>query len=108
MFTGVETFNPKDKALDVIAKLRAFGMSDPKLVTGGAVTKSANIDIAPGSESQLVQIGGPLPDAGARFPAFWTWLESAVVLPGGGGRWNWSPWSNLDGGVRGHWKRHQD
>ncbi len=57
--TGVETFNPKDKALDVIAKLRAFGMSDPRPVTGGAVTKSANIDIAPGSESQLVQIGGP-------------------------------------------------
>ncbi len=56
---GVETFDPKDKALDVLAKLRAFGINDPKNVSGFSFRKSANINIAPGSRSEPIEIGGP-------------------------------------------------
>jgi Protein of unknown function (DUF2961) len=56
---GVQTFNPKDKALDVIAKLRAFGVSDPKPATCGAITTSAAINIPTASQAQLVQLNGP-------------------------------------------------
>ncbi len=56
---GVQTFNPKDAALDVIAKLRAFGMRDPKPAGGTPATSNASINIPAGSQSQLVQINGP-------------------------------------------------
>jgi hypothetical protein len=56
---GVQTFNPKDKALDVIAKLRAFGVSDPKPTASGATTTSAAINIPTASQAQLVQLNGP-------------------------------------------------
>jgi hypothetical protein len=56
---GVQTFNPKDKALDVIAKLRAFGVSDPKPTASGATTTSAAINIPTASQAQLVQLSGP-------------------------------------------------
>jgi hypothetical protein len=57
--TGVTTFNPKDTALDVIAKLRAFGMTDPKPTLKGPNSTSAAINIAAGSQAQLVQLTGP-------------------------------------------------
>jgi hypothetical protein len=56
---GVQTFNPNDKALDVIAKLRAFGVSDPKSAVSGANTTSAAINIPAASQAQLVQLNGP-------------------------------------------------
>jgi hypothetical protein len=55
---GVQTFNPNDKALDVIAKLRAFGVSDPKSAVSGANTTSAAINIPAASQAQLVQLTG--------------------------------------------------
>jgi hypothetical protein len=57
--SGVQTFNPKDTALDVIAKLRAFGTSDPKPELPGAKTSSATINIPTGSQARLVQLSGP-------------------------------------------------
>jgi hypothetical protein len=57
--TGVKTFDPSDKALDVIAKLRAFGVSDPKPVRAGTLTASAGINIPANSQSWLAQINGP-------------------------------------------------
>jgi D-arabinan exo alpha-(1,3)/(1,5)-arabinofuranosidase (non-reducing end) len=56
--TGVKTFDPTDKALDVIAKLRAFGMRDPKPALSGTTTSSADINIPANSQSQLVQLNG--------------------------------------------------
>ena len=56
--TGVKTFDPSDKALDVIAKLRAFGVSDPKPARAGTMTASADINIPANSQSRLVQING--------------------------------------------------
>jgi hypothetical protein len=43
--TGVTTFNPSDTALDVIAKLRAFGTVDPKPAIAGKVITSASINL---------------------------------------------------------------
>jgi len=56
--TGVKTFDPSDRALDVIAKLRAFGVSDPKPARSGTLTASADINIPANSQSRLVQING--------------------------------------------------
>jgi hypothetical protein len=57
--TGVTTFDPTDKALDVIAKLRAFGMRDPKPALPGTATVRAEINIPSNSQSRLVQINEP-------------------------------------------------
>jgi Protein of unknown function (DUF2961) len=57
--SGVTTFNVQDTALDVIAKLRAFGMTDPKPGVPAAKTASAAINIPAGSKTQLVQLSGP-------------------------------------------------
>jgi len=57
--SGVTNFNPQDTALDVIAKLRAFGMTDPKPALPAPKTSSAAINIAAGSQAQLVQLNGP-------------------------------------------------
>ena len=57
--TGVTTFDPSDKALDVIAKLRAFGLRDPKPALPGTATVSAEINIPSNSQSQPLQISGP-------------------------------------------------
>lgn len=56
--SGVATFDLTDSALDVVAKLRAFGTADPKPPHRGVVTESANINIPAGSQSQLVQLQG--------------------------------------------------
>ncbi|KAJ6442269.1 Non-hemolytic phospholipase C [Purpureocillium lavendulum] len=37
--TEAETFNPKDKAQDVVAQFQSFGVRDPKAVKGGALNK---------------------------------------------------------------------
>jgi hypothetical protein len=56
--SGIRTFDPTDSALDVIAKLRAFGANDPKPPRGGTRTEAANINVPAGSQSQLIQVEG--------------------------------------------------
>ncbi len=56
--SGVTTFDPTDSASDVIAKLRAFGTTDPKPPQRGAITEAANINVAAGSQSRLIQLQG--------------------------------------------------
>ena len=56
--SGIRTFDPTDHALDVIAKLRAFGATDPKAPSGGTGSETANINIPAGSQTQLIQVQG--------------------------------------------------
>jgi hypothetical protein len=56
--SDVQTFDPTDSALDVVAKLRAFGTKDPKPARNGTRTETADINIPAGSQSQLVQVQG--------------------------------------------------
>ena len=56
---GVKTFDPTDKALDVIATLRAFGVRDPKLARPGTQAAKADLNVPAGSKSGPVQINGP-------------------------------------------------
>jgi hypothetical protein len=56
---GVYTFNPNDQALDVIERLRAFGMRDPKATPPGARTQGAQGDLAPGERRTFVPVAGP-------------------------------------------------
>jgi hypothetical protein len=54
---GVQTFNPADKALDVIAKLRAYGIRDPKAV-GGNTLPVMKGKIAAGASRNVAAAGG--------------------------------------------------
>src|SRR5207253_3419484 len=56
--SGIRTFDPTDHALDVIAKLRAFGATDPKAPSGGTGSETANINIPADSQTQLIQVQG--------------------------------------------------
>lgn len=55
---GVRTFDPGDKALDVLDKLRAFGVRDPKPAVSGAVTKAAELDVPAGGTAKIAQLTG--------------------------------------------------
>ena len=57
--TGVSTFDPGDKALDVIAKLKAAGTADPKPAQPGATTTHQTFQLAPGQSTQLGVAQGP-------------------------------------------------
>jgi len=57
--TGVSTFDPADKALDVIAKLKAAGTADPKPAQPGATTTHQTFQLAPGQSTQLGVAQGP-------------------------------------------------
>ncbi|ONI70986.1 hypothetical protein ALI144C_51455 [Actinosynnema sp. ALI-1.44] len=54
---GVQTFDPADKALDVVAKLRGYGIRDPK---GVAATKApvAKGAVAPGKSKNVAALAG--------------------------------------------------
>jgi len=71
---GVSRFDPADPAVDVVDKLRAAGLRDPKPSQPGASTKTARVDVPAGGRSTLATLTGPgavtalrlrLPDAAA-------------------------------------------
>ncbi|QUQ64621.1 glycoside hydrolase family 172 protein [Kutzneria sp. CA-103260] len=57
--TGVATFDPTDHAQDVIDRLRAFGLRDPKPPLPGASTVTAAADTLAGNSTTLAQLTGP-------------------------------------------------
>ena len=56
---GVRTFDPRDRARDVVDRLRGFGVRDPKPAFDGATTASSTVDLAPGATSELASVNGP-------------------------------------------------
>lgn len=54
---GVTTFDPSDKALDVIAKLRAYGLRDPKSVAAKQLPV-VHDSVAPGRTRKLAATSG--------------------------------------------------
>jgi hypothetical protein len=56
---GVRTFDLGDRALDVVAKLRAAGGADPKPAQPGAVTSSRDVRLQPGASVVLADLAGP-------------------------------------------------
>ncbi|GIH16763.1 DUF2961 domain-containing protein [Rugosimonospora africana] len=56
---GVSTFDPNDKANDVIAMLRAAGTKDPKPAAPGARTASDSFSLKPGQSTTLANLNGP-------------------------------------------------
>lgn len=56
--TGVRTFDPNDKALDVIQRLRGYGVRDPKPAAPGSRTEQAGVTLAPGA-AMTVPVSGP-------------------------------------------------
>jgi len=57
--SGVRTFDPKDQALDVIAKLRAAGTADPKPTARNAKTHTQAVNLAGGQSSTIATEYGP-------------------------------------------------
>jgi hypothetical protein len=55
---GVATFDPADKAADVIATLRAAGNKDPKPALPGARTQKAPLRLASGASTTLARTRG--------------------------------------------------
>ncbi|MFI6823537.1 DUF2961 domain-containing protein [Micromonospora sp. NPDC050187] len=71
---GVSTFDPRDPATDVVDRLRAAGLRDPKPPQPGATTRAARVDVPAGGQSTIATLAGPgavtalrlrLPDAAA-------------------------------------------
>jgi hypothetical protein len=56
---GVNTFDPGDKATDVIAALQNAGTRDPKPAMPGATTQSKSFTLQPGASVQLASVPGP-------------------------------------------------
>ncbi|MCP2342108.1 DUF2961 domain-containing protein [Actinomadura rupiterrae] len=56
---GVSTFDPADKAPDVISRLQAAGTSDPKAAQPGATTTRTPFTLAPGQSVALATLHGP-------------------------------------------------
>lgn len=56
---GVKTFDPADKAEDVVALLKSFGTKDPKPAQPGANTTAKAVDLAPGKQLTLADSYGP-------------------------------------------------
>ncbi|WP_344859868.1 glycoside hydrolase family 172 protein [Amycolatopsis ultiminotia] len=56
---GVRTFDPRDQALDVVDRLRGFGVRDPKPVAHRARPTSATGDIPDGASGKFATLGGP-------------------------------------------------
>jgi hypothetical protein len=55
---GVHTFDPGDQALDVIRRLRGYGVADPKPAAPSASTQDTGIALAPGAALSLPVSGG--------------------------------------------------
>ncbi|WP_020390567.1 DUF2961 domain-containing protein [Kribbella catacumbae] len=56
---GVKTFDPADKAADVVALLKASGTKDPKPAKPGAKTVGTPLNLAPGKQQTLADTYGP-------------------------------------------------
>ncbi|MDX3005455.1 DUF2961 domain-containing protein [Kribbella solani] len=56
---GIETFDPSDKAEDVLALLKAAGTKDPKPVQPNARTTRTPLNLAPGKQVKLADVSGP-------------------------------------------------
>ncbi|MFD9959870.1 glycoside hydrolase family 172 protein [Amycolatopsis sp. NPDC058986] len=56
---GVRTFDPRDRALDVVDRLRGFGIRDPKPAASRARTSSGTADIPDGGTAKFASLGGP-------------------------------------------------
>ena len=56
---GVTTFDPTDKASDVITELQNAGTRDPKPALPGAITQSGHLSLPPGKSVQLASAQGP-------------------------------------------------
>ncbi|GAA2332017.1 hypothetical protein GCM10009854_04010 [Saccharopolyspora halophila] len=55
---GVPTFDPNDPAADVLEKMRAFGVADPKTGSGGTPVRR-DFDLAPGAATTVADLSGP-------------------------------------------------
>lgn len=55
---GVTTFNPADPALDVISRLRGFGVRDPKPPAASSTTRTSTVDAPNGQSRQLAAVSG--------------------------------------------------
>lgn len=56
--SGVSTFDPSDKATDVIGKLTAAGTQDPKAPLSGARTQKTPLHLAPGKSATVSSAKG--------------------------------------------------
>ncbi|WP_328997595.1 DUF2961 domain-containing protein [Kribbella sp. NBC_00709] len=56
---GIRTFDPNDKAEDVLALLNAAGTKDPKPVQPNSTTTKTPLDLAPGKQMTLADARGP-------------------------------------------------
>ncbi|TWD82427.1 DUF2961 family protein [Kribbella amoyensis] len=56
---GVTTFDPADKAQDVVDLLKAAGTRDPKPANPAAKTTSKAVDLAPGQQVKVADLNGP-------------------------------------------------
>lgn len=56
---GVKTFDPSDKAEDVIAMLLASGQKDPKPAMTDAKKTVKSVELKPGQQATLAELSGP-------------------------------------------------
>ncbi|MFL6071884.1 MAG: glycoside hydrolase family 172 protein [Mycobacteriales bacterium] len=61
---GISTFDPTDKATDVLATLKAAGTRDPKPTRSGARTRHSALDLAPGETATLTDTHTDSPASG--------------------------------------------
>jgi len=57
--TGVRTFDPADPATDVIARLRGYGVRDPKPAGPGTRAQAAPVDVPAGAATTVPLASGP-------------------------------------------------
>ncbi|GAA1613724.1 hypothetical protein GCM10009789_79870 [Kribbella sancticallisti] len=57
--SGIKTFDPSDRAEDVVALLKSSGTKDPKPVAPNAKTTAKVVDLAPGKQLTLADTYGP-------------------------------------------------
>lgn len=74
---GVRTFDPSDRALDVIDRLRGFGVRDPKPAAAAAQDQTTGLALAPGASVSL-----PLPPGSRQVTRLRLHLPQAVAGPG--------------------------
>ncbi|GAB3563977.1 hypothetical protein GCM10027445_07050 [Amycolatopsis endophytica] len=74
---GVRTFNPGDRATDVIQRLRGYGVRDPKPAVTSARAQSAPVDVAPGAAVSV-----PLASGSRRITQLGLRLPQVIAAPG--------------------------